>query len=179
MLTPRRVLPLLMCSFVLLACGEEGPPDEPGTEEGSIAEPRVGDESSPQGAPGGRESGGPGADRSDLARFVGEYGTPASEERGRTFWVVEHCDGYLVAGAMWGDASPWRLESVSETVFDSRVPEGQPAVRLEFGTDSGGDVESLRVQYDGRPMLEEYPRLERLRETPRGFEEGCWRGRDG
>lgn len=115
----------------------------------------------------------------DLGRFVGEYGTPESAERHRTFWVVEHCDGFLVAGAMWGDASPWYLEPISETEFVQRVPEGQPAVRLAFETDGSGEVTGLRVSYEGRPMLEEYPLLARLHEVPSGFEAECWRGSQG
>lgn len=35
----------------------------------------------------------------DLARFVGEYGTPESERARRTIWVFLHCNGHLVAGA--------------------------------------------------------------------------------
>jgi len=111
----------------------------------------------------------------DLARFVGEYGTPESERARRTIWVFLHCDGHLVAGATWGSASPWHLDPVSDTDFVQRVPEGVPPVRLEFTIGDADAVEELRVLYDGQPFLPEFPRLRRLRELPAGFEGiECW-----
>jgi hypothetical protein len=111
----------------------------------------------------------------DLARFIGEYGSPESERARRTIWVFLHCDGHLVAGATWGSASPWHLYPVSDTDFVQRVPEGVPPVRLEFTIGDADAVEELRVLYDGQPFLPEFPRLRWLRELPAGFEGiECW-----
>jgi hypothetical protein len=55
--------------------------------------------------------------RDDLDGFVGLYANPAQGESGRRLWVQKSCDGYLVAGAMWGDASPWWLKSEGDLVF--------------------------------------------------------------
>jgi len=111
----------------------------------------------------------------DLARFIGEYGSPESERARRTIWVFLHCDGHLVAGATWGTASPWHLDPVSDTAFVQRVPEGIPPVHLEFALGDRGEVEELRVRYEGEAFPAGYPRLRRLRALPPGFEGiECW-----
>lgn len=72
-----------------------------------------------------------GTPRDDLNRFMGLYGDPNRADEHRTLWVAKSCDGYLVAGASWGDASPWWLRSMSDTVFEATVFAGE-VLRFEF-----------------------------------------------
>ena len=51
--------------------------------------------------------------RDDLERFIGEYG----DDPLRRLFVTVSCDGHLVSGATWGDASNWWLRSVSDSDF--------------------------------------------------------------
>lgn len=55
--------------------------------------------------------------RQDLDRFVGIFGDPADTGRSRTLFVTVSCDGYLVAGPLWADVSPWWMRSAGDTVF--------------------------------------------------------------
>lgn len=80
-----------------------------------------------------------GQPRDDLERFKGVYGNPDNSESKRQLWVNVSCDGYLVSGAMWGDASPWWLQSESETVFT--LEDSFSSIRMEFGTGAGGNLE--------------------------------------
>lgn len=80
---------------------------------------------------------GPGPARDDLKRFAGYYGPPPEEGKGpRNLWALETCDGYLLAGASWGDASPWHLTSVGETRFEYRGP--YRSFTIEFEVDGDG-----------------------------------------
>ncbi len=72
-----------------------------------------------------------GTARDDLDRFMGLYGDPHRADEHRTLWVGKSCDGYLVAGASWGDASPWWMRSMSDTVFETTVFGGEK-LRFEF-----------------------------------------------
>ncbi len=72
-----------------------------------------------------------GTPRDDLDRFLGLYGDPNRADEHRTLWVSKSCDGYLVAGASWGDASPWWLRSMSDAVFEATVMGGEK-LRFEF-----------------------------------------------
>ncbi len=72
-----------------------------------------------------------GRPRDDLDRFLGLYGDPNRADEHRTLWVAKSCDGYLVAGASWGDASPWWMSSMSNTVFEATVFGGEK-LRFEF-----------------------------------------------
>jgi len=77
-----------------------------------------------------------GEPRDDLDRFTGVYGDPDEPESTRQLWVNVSCDGYLVSGAMWGDAAPWWLRSESEYVFS--LEDSFNNIRMEFaagGTD--------------------------------------------
>ncbi len=61
----------------------------------------------------------PGPSRTDLDRFTGLYSDPAQpDERKESFWAAPGCDGRLVTGATWADASPWWMRSVSDRGFE-------------------------------------------------------------
>lgn len=75
--------------------------------------------------------------RDDLERFAGEYGEPDKQGAGaRNLVVGWTCDGYLWLTASWGDASPWHLESVSETKFEHSGP--HLAFKIDFEVDDSG-----------------------------------------
>jgi hypothetical protein len=82
-----------------------------------------------------------GQPRDDLDRFKGVYGDPAEAESTRQLWVNVSCDGYLVVGAMWGDAAPWWMRSESENVFT--LEDSFNNIRMEFGTS-----ESLQMNHN-------------------------------
>lgn len=77
-----------------------------------------------------------GQPRDDLERFKGVYGNPDDPESTRQLWVNVSCDGYLVSGAMWGDASPWWLQSQSDNVFT--FENDYSNIQMEFGNSSNG-----------------------------------------
>ncbi len=86
--------------------------------------------------------------RDDLMRFTGLYADPNEENELRKLWVMVSCDGYLVAGALWGDVAPWWMTSESENVFtyeDSFIQ-----LRLEFETDENG--KTVRMHHDLQGM---------------------------
>lgn len=82
-----------------------------------------------------------GQPREDLERFKGVYGDPDDPESTRQLWVNVSCDGYLVVGAMWGDAAPWWMRSESENVFT--LEDSFNNIRMEFGTS-----ESLQMNHN-------------------------------
>jgi hypothetical protein len=74
--------------------------------------------------------------RNDLERFTGLYGDPEEKNEHRKLWVMVTCDGYLVSGALWGDASPWWMKTEGDKIFsyaDSFVK-----LNMEFDTDANG-----------------------------------------
>lgn len=71
-----------------------------------------------------------GQPRDDLERFTGVYGDPNNPKSARQLWVNVSCDGYLVIGAMWGDAAPLWMRSESENVFT--LENSFNNIRLEF-----------------------------------------------
>lgn len=81
-----------------------------------------------------------GQPRDDLEQFKGVYGNPDEPESPRQLWVNVSCDGYLVSGAMWGDAAPWWMRSESETVFT--MEDSFNNIRMQF-TPSGNDLEMI------------------------------------
>lgn len=81
-----------------------------------------------------------GQPRDDLEQFTGLYADPDAENSTRQLWVQVSCDGYLVSGAMWGDASPWWLRSESDNVFTSSSSFN--SIRMEFRT-AGGSLEMV------------------------------------
>lgn len=82
-----------------------------------------------------------GQPRNDLERFTGLYADPDAESSTRQLWVQVSCDGYLVSGAMWGDASPWWLRSESDNVFSSFGSFN--SIRMEFRPGGSGTLEML------------------------------------
>ena len=82
-----------------------------------------------------------GEPRDDLERFTGLYADPQSNSTTRQLWVQVSCDGYLVSGAMWGDASPWWLRSESENEFS--YSSSFSNIRMEFRTSTDGTLEMV------------------------------------
>lgn len=101
-----------------------------------------------------------GQPRNDLERFTGLYGDPSDPNR--KLWVTVSCDGYLVSGAMWGDASPWWLRSVDDNVFT--YEDSFNKFRMEFETDTNGNA--VRMKHDLEHLNSP---LERLGPLPDDF----------
>ena len=87
-----------------------------------------------------------GTPRDDLDRFLGLYGDPNRADEHRTLWVAKSCDGYLVAGASWGDASPWWMRSMSDTAFEATVFGGE-----KLGFEFPAQPQSMVHQLDYMP----------------------------
>lgn len=97
-----------------------------------------------------------GEPRDDLQRFTGLYGDPNSDESHRQLWVQVSCDGYLVSGAMWGDASPWWLRSESENVFT--YEDSFNDLRMSFQTGSDGSLEMVHnLEFMESPLIRTGP----------------------
>lgn len=167
-----RLTPLLLIPFLvsIAACARDS---DRGPADGSPPDP------SPTGEPApatGVESSAsepatvPVTSRNDLARFFGEYGDPEREQANRTFWVAESCDGRLRMGAMWGDASPWYMRSVSDLAFEQTgrteyEEENYEAIRLQFETGAEGEVTGMTF-YDWEGNVQRLDRLADLPESP-------------
>lgn len=82
-----------------------------------------------------------GEPRKDLERFVGLYGDPAESDENHRLWVTVSCDGYLVVGALWGDASPWWMKSAGDNIFTYQ--DSFSKLRLEFATEANGKAVSM------------------------------------
>jgi hypothetical protein len=82
-----------------------------------------------------------GQPRSDLDRFAGLYGDPAEIDKNKQLWVMVSCDGYLVSGAIWGDASPWWMSSTDDMIFTYK--DSWNNIRMQFKTDINGKVLSM------------------------------------
>ena len=101
--------------------------------------------------------------RNDLERFTGLYGDPEEKNENRKLWVMISCDGYLVSGALWGDASPWWMKTEGNKSFsyaDSFVK-----LKMEFETDANG--KAVRMVHDLSYMKTP---LERLGPVPDDWE---------
>ncbi len=85
-----------------------------------------------------------GEPRNDLERFTGLYGDPAESNQSRKLWVTVSCDGYLVSGALGGDASPWWIKSAGDKVFT--YSDSFSKIRMEFETDTNGNA--VRMIHD-------------------------------
>jgi hypothetical protein len=83
----------------------------------------------------------PGPSRTDLDRFAGLYADPAAPDERKSFWAAVGCDGRLVTGATWGDASPWWMTSVSDRVFE--YEDSWTKIRMEFEAGSGGSASGM------------------------------------
>lgn len=73
-----------------------------------------------------------GEPREDLEQFKGVYGNPDDPESTRRLWVHNSCDGYLVVGAMWGDAAPWWMRTESGNIFT--IEDSFHNIRIEFAS---------------------------------------------
>ena len=51
------------------------------------------------------------------------------------------CDGYLVSGALWGDAAPWRMKSADDKKFT--YSDSFNSFKIEFNTDSNGKAHKM------------------------------------
>ena len=83
----------------------------------------------------------PGPTRSDLDRFAGLYADPAAPDERKSFWAAVGCDGRLVTGATWGDASPWWMRSVSDVEFE--YSDSWTQVRMEFEAGPAGPASGM------------------------------------
>lgn len=98
--------------------------------------------------------------RNDLERFTGLYGDPAESNKYRRLWVAVSCNGYLVSGAMWGDASPWWMKTEGDNVFS--YTSSWMKLNMEFETDANG--KAIRMIHDLSNMKNPLERLEPLPE---------------
>lgn len=73
--------------------------------------------------------------RDDLKRFVGLYSDPDSDKTNRAVFVTVSCDGYLVAGPMWADVSPWWMRSAAAKMFT--YADSWTNLSFEFAGDDG------------------------------------------
>jgi hypothetical protein len=80
----------------------------------------------------------------DMERFTGLYGDPEEGDENRRLWVMVSCDGQLVSGALWGDATPWWMKSEGDNVFT--YADSFSKVRMEFKTDKDG--KAFRMIHD-------------------------------
>ena len=90
-----------------------------------------------------------GEPRDDLARFVGQYGDPGAQgDTPRNLFAAVRCDGYLVAGATWGDAALWHLRSTSDTEFEMDDPFTGSTIRVSFDVGTDGTPRSMSHNVD-------------------------------
>lgn len=82
-----------------------------------------------------------GKTRDDLERFTGLYGDPTETNKNRRLWVSVSCDGYLVSGALWGDAAPWWMKSAEDKKFT--YSDSFSSFKIEFNTDSNGKAHKM------------------------------------
>jgi hypothetical protein len=101
--------------------------------------------------------------RDDLERFTGLYGDPNETNKSRKLWVMVSCDGYLVAGALWGDASPWWMKAESDKVFT--YSDSFSRLKIEFATDASG--KAIKMNHDLSHLKSP---LERLGPIPNDWE---------
>ncbi len=88
-----------------------------------------------------------GKSRDDLQRFAGFYGEKGSNDMGRTVFVAVSCDGYLVAGPMWADISPWWMRPASDLVFS--YSDSWTTFSMEFVHDANSGHYTLGNDIDG------------------------------
>jgi len=96
-----------------------------------------------------------GRSRDDLGRFTGLYGDPAEGNETRRIWVMVSCDGHLVSGALWGDASPWWMRSAADRVFT--YSDSFTSFSMEFET--GADGKASRMIHELEFMKSPLERL--------------------
>jgi len=90
-----------------------------------------------------------GEPRSDLERFVGQYGDPDdTRDPPRNLFSAVRCDGYLVIGATFGDAALWHMRSASETRFEMDDPFFDRTIVVEFELGPDGGPTGLKHNVD-------------------------------
>ncbi|MGA7305845.1 MAG: hypothetical protein WBW88_13280 [Rhodothermales bacterium] len=87
--------------------------------------------------------------RTDLTRFAGFYGTPEQAEENRMLFVTESCDGYLVVGAVWGDAENWWMRSEGDNAFS--YSSQYTNIHMEFDVDDNGNAKAMIHDLDFMP----------------------------
>jgi hypothetical protein len=71
---------------------------------------------------------------------------------------MESCDGYLVAGALWGGAADWWMRSTGDTTFSYK--DSFSHLNLEFQTDSSG--KATRMIHDLSGLASPLDRVEAI-----------------
>ena len=114
-----------------------------------------------------------GEPRSDLERFHGLYELP--DRPGRQLFVAKAADpngapgfpdGYIMIGAMWGDAANWYMISTGETQFEQGwVNPGAKPVIVEFETGPNGKAAAMALE----SSFMNYSRMERIGDLPEGW----------
>jgi hypothetical protein len=171
---------MLTTSLTLVACGNEGADssesgnaDEMQTSEARDAS-QVTERQETDFATGATTNGvyPVGEPRHDLERFFGVYGN--TDKPSRDFFVAEaelpedsELDvppGYLMIGAMWGDAAPWYMKSLSDTEFEQQWVsdfQSEPlTVRFELGENKNAIALTFKTMFTDRG------RLQRLNDLP-------------
>jgi hypothetical protein len=87
--------------------------------------------------------------RTDLERFIGVYGDPNQSDERRRLFVTESCDGRMVVGAMWGDASNWWMTSVGDTEFE--MSDQFRSLSLLFAVGADGNATAMHHDLDNLP----------------------------
>lgn len=105
--------------------------------------------------------------RTDLARFAGFYGTPEQAEKNRMLFVTESCDGYLVAGAVWGDAENWWMKSEGDHVFSYSSQYSNFQMEFELGEDGNAKAMIHDLDFMPSPLPKHQPLPEEWRECIR------------
>ena len=111
--------------------------------------------------------------RDDLDQFYGLYALP--DQPDRRLFVAKAVspnpdrpipDGYIMIGAMWGDAANWYMKSLGKLRFEQQWvnPGGTPLV-AEFKTDATGHAVSMSVTSD----YFNYEHMPRVGDLPEGW----------
>jgi hypothetical protein len=114
-----------------------------------------------------------GEPRDDLERFHGLYELP--DRPGRQLFVArardangegDFPDGYIMIGAMWGDAANWYMVSQGDTSFEQGwVNGGMEPVTVSVETGPDGRATAMAIQ----SAFMDYDRMERVGDLPEGW----------
>ncbi|WP_425408137.1 hypothetical protein [Hyphococcus sp.] len=111
-----------------------------------------------------------GEPRTDLERFYGLYALPDNPDR--QLFVAPATspnpdrpipNGYLMVGAMWGDAANWYMKSEADTRFVQQwVSPGGSPIKVEFKTGANGAAEFMTftsdyMNYQDMPRVSDLP----------------------
>ncbi|HMB59164.1 MAG TPA: hypothetical protein VKN35_04555 [Xanthomonadales bacterium] len=83
----------------------------------------------------------------DLQRYSGQYGILNKRRAERYLYVTVSCDGKLLAGPLWIEISPWRMQERSDTVFT--YSDAYTDISMEFVLDEEGKVKELIHNVEG------------------------------